>query len=79
MDRRRSKRLGLGGARVEKRRFAPQGSSTFLLGFRQEEYNALHAGGRGGHMLCAGGVRCVLLCVLEAVEGVLCLLDVCWR
>jgi len=37
----------------------------------------------------AGGVRCVLLCMLEAVEGVLCLLDVlemgamcycvCWR
>jgi len=30
-------------------------------------------------MLGAGEVRCVLLCVLEAVEGVLCLPDVCWR
>jgi hypothetical protein len=38
---------------------------------------ALYAGDRGWRMLCAGGVRCVLLCMLEAVEeGVFCLLEV---
>jgi len=51
----------------------PKKKGDFLLGFRQEEYLALYVGGVEVMfyvLKVLEVMRCVLLCMLDAVEGV---------